>query len=108
MERFTRCVASPVSAETIEAIHGPSGDTVALKIIKIEEDDTLDAMVDEVRVMRLSAHPNIVKFYGAWKTAEELFVRRLFSSKFHLSFRLPWSSAVVALCWISIKVLSPL
>ena len=48
---------------------------MALKIIRIEEDDTLDTMVDEVRIMKMASHPNIVKFYGAWKTGDELFVR---------------------------------
>lgn len=65
------------SCSFAQAIHGPTGDTVALKIIKIEEDDTLEAMVDEVRIMKMCNHPNIVKFYGAWKTQDELFVRTL-------------------------------
>ena len=94
-------------ADASEAIHGPTGDTVALKIIKIEEDDTLDAMVDEVRIMKLCTHPNIVKFYGAWKTPEELFVRLLLNTDSAPCLpctRLPWSSAVAALFSIYIRV----
>lgn len=92
-----------IVTEREKAIHGPTGDTVALKIIRIEEDDTLDAMVDEVRIMKLCTHPNIVKFYGAWKTQDELFVRRRACHRcsFHesaVSYRNPrllWNCAVV-------------
>jgi hypothetical protein len=41
----------------------------------VEEDDVLDNMLAEVRIMKTTVHPNIVKFYGAWSKNDELFVR---------------------------------
>jgi len=57
-----------------KAIHLSSKDIVALKIIKIEEDEDVEKMLAEVKIMKLCTHPNIVKFYGAWLKDDELFV----------------------------------
>jgi serine/threonine protein kinase len=63
---------------SLQAIHLPTKDIVALKIIKIEEDEDVEKMLAEVKIMKLCSHPNIVKFYGAWLKDDELFVRLKF------------------------------
>ncbi len=61
-----------------KAIHLPTKDIVALKIVKLDDEDNLEAMLGEVRIMKLCNHPHIVKFYGAWFREEEIFVRNFF------------------------------
>jgi serine/threonine protein kinase len=48
---------------------------VALKIIKPEEDETWEDMMTEVKILKYSNHPNLIKLYGAWRKKDELFVR---------------------------------
>jgi hypothetical protein len=69
---------------------------VALKIIKIDDDDNFDQMIAEVRIMKICQHPNIVTFHGAWLSGNELFV----------SFSLPLTLSPAASLLLSVKAQS--
>ncbi len=76
MLKFFRIVQKhPTQFLFKKAIHLPTKDIVALKIVKLDDEDNLEAMLGEVRIMKLCNHPHIVKFYGAWFREEEIFVR---------------------------------
>lgn len=36
--------------------------------------DVIDEFLEEITIMRLLSHPNIVKLVGAWKKGSELYV----------------------------------
>jgi len=57
------------------AVYKPTGETCALKIIALEEDDTFEEMMIEIQVLeRCVGHNNIVKYVGSWKKGDELFI----------------------------------
>jgi len=49
---------------------------VAVKIIQPEEDEALEDIMVEIDILKKCNHENIVKFYGAYKKGDELFVSR--------------------------------
>eukprot|EP01117_Protostelium_nocturnum_P002767 TRINITY_DN1369_c0_g1_i2.p1 TRINITY_DN1369_c0_g1~~TRINITY_DN1369_c0_g1_i2.p1 ORF type:complete len:1307 (-),score=499.61 TRINITY_DN1369_c0_g1_i2:21-3941(-) len=53
---------------------------VALKIIGIEEGESLDEMLIEIEILKKCNHKNIVKHYGSWLREEELFIAMEFAA----------------------------
>lgn len=51
-----------------------SGDIVAVKIIAITEQDEIAAIQKEIAMLRECNHPNIVKYYGSWRTRDALWI----------------------------------
>ncbi|KAH3762260.1 STE/STE20/MST protein kinase [Pelomyxa schiedti] len=54
--------------------HTSSQEILAIKIIKLEEDETFDDLVIEIDVLSKCSHPNIVGYFGSWKRNDELFI----------------------------------
>jgi len=51
-----------------------SNETVALKVIALEEGDALDEFLPEISIMRGLQHANVVRLHGAWKKGHDLFI----------------------------------
>lgn len=51
-----------------------SGDVVAVKIIPASEAEEIAAIQREIGMLRECAHPNIVKYYGSWRTRDALWI----------------------------------
>ncbi|KAL4436608.1 hypothetical protein ABPG75_003747 [Micractinium tetrahymenae] len=51
-----------------------SGDIVAVKIIPVTEQDEIAAIQKEIAILRECNHPNIVKYYGSWRTRDALWI----------------------------------
>ena len=47
---------------------------IAVKIIKLAEDETFDDLVIEIEVLSKCHHPNIVGYFGCWRKKDELFI----------------------------------
>jgi len=54
--------------------HVDCKDILAIKIIKLEEDETFDDLVIEIDVLSRCHHPNIVGYFGSWRKGDELFI----------------------------------
>ena len=57
-----------------KGVYKATGDVLAIKIIKLEEDETFDDLVIEIEIMSKCHHPNIVGYYGSWRKNDELFI----------------------------------
>jgi serine/threonine protein kinase len=57
-----------------KAIYKRTNQECALKIIKLEEDDTFEEMMIEIQILEICDHANIVKYIGSWKKGDELFI----------------------------------
>jgi 5'-AMP-activated protein kinase catalytic alpha subunit len=60
-----------------EAIHTPSGENVAIKIIDkstLKDEDDWQRVMREVEIMKAVRHPNIIQFYEMIETKESLFL----------------------------------
>ncbi|PSC67730.1 Serine threonine-kinase dst1 [Micractinium conductrix] len=51
-----------------------SGDIVAVKIIPVGEAEELAAIQKEIAILRECNHPNVVKYYGSWRTRDSLWI----------------------------------
>jgi serine/threonine-protein kinase 24/25/MST4 len=51
-----------------------TGDIVAVKIIPVSEQDEIAAIQKEIAMLRECAHPNIVQYYGSWRTRDALWI----------------------------------
>ncbi|KAI7836850.1 hypothetical protein COHA_009303 [Chlorella ohadii] len=51
-----------------------SGDIVAVKIIPVAEQEEIAAIQKEIAMLRECNHPNIVKYYGSWRTRDALWI----------------------------------
>jgi serine/threonine-protein kinase 24/25/MST4 len=51
-----------------------SGDIVAVKIIPVTEQDEIASIQKEISMLRECNHPNIVKYYGSWRTHDALWI----------------------------------
>jgi serine/threonine protein kinase len=52
-----------------------TGETVAVKLISLEEgDEALDDVRNEISFLRDCSHPNVVKYYGSYFKDEHLWV----------------------------------
>eukprot|EP01105_Mastigella_eilhardi_P004721 TRINITY_DN1632_c2_g1_i4.p1 TRINITY_DN1632_c2_g1~~TRINITY_DN1632_c2_g1_i4.p1 ORF type:complete len:1194 (-),score=395.22 TRINITY_DN1632_c2_g1_i4:56-3592(-) len=54
--------------------HSETQQRMAVKIVELDEEDTLQDLAIEVEVLAQCAHPNIVGFFGCWQKDEELFI----------------------------------
>eukprot|EP01105_Mastigella_eilhardi_P020271 TRINITY_DN4815_c0_g1_i1.p1 TRINITY_DN4815_c0_g1~~TRINITY_DN4815_c0_g1_i1.p1 ORF type:complete len:954 (-),score=341.97 TRINITY_DN4815_c0_g1_i1:62-2923(-) len=52
----------------------PTGDTLAIKIIQLEEGETFSDLVIEIDVLSKCHCPNIVQYFGSWRRGDELFI----------------------------------
>ena len=52
----------------------PTGQVIAVKSIKLAEDETFDDLVIEIEVLSRCHHPNIVGYFGCWRKKDELFI----------------------------------
>lgn len=52
----------------------PTGQVVAVKIVKLEEDETFEDLVVEIEVLSKCHHPNVVGYFGCWCKGDELHV----------------------------------
>lgn len=67
-------IASGAFGTVYKGVHLPTGNIVAVKIIQPEEDDAIEDLMVEIEILKKCSHPNIVKFYGAYKKGEEIFI----------------------------------
>ncbi len=51
-----------------------SNDIVAVKIIPLTEQDEMDSIQKEIAMLRDCNHPNIVRYYGAWRAPDALWI----------------------------------
>jgi serine/threonine-protein kinase 24/25/MST4 len=51
-----------------------SSDIVAVKIIPLTEQDEMDSIQKEIAMLRDCNHPNIVRYYGAWRAPDALWI----------------------------------
>ena len=60
-----------------EAIHLPTGEKVAVKIIDkntIEDEDDKERIIREVEIMKTVRHPNIIHLYEIIETDSKIFL----------------------------------
>lgn len=51
-----------------------SGEVVAVKIIPLTDQDEMGSIQREIDMLRECNHPNIVKYYGSWRSADSLWI----------------------------------
>ena len=66
-----------------QGCYTPTGDTVAIKIIQLQEGESFDDLAVEIEVMTRCHHENVVSFFGCWIKNDELHVCVLFYPPFH-------------------------
>jgi len=62
------------SGEVFKAIDSRDGKTVAIKIVVIGGKEKLDSLENEIRMMKLCNHPNVVQHRGTYKKEDKLWV----------------------------------
>lgn len=51
-----------------------TGEIVAIKIIPLTEQDEMESIQKEIAMLRDCNHPNVVRYYGSWRTADSLWI----------------------------------
>jgi hypothetical protein len=49
-------------------------DKFCAQVLKLEEDETFDDLVGELEILQVCHSPFVVKYFGAYKSGQELFV----------------------------------
>jgi 5'-AMP-activated protein kinase catalytic alpha subunit len=74
---FTRTLGSGTFGKVMAAIHIPSQENVAIKIIDketLKDEDDLKRVEREVEIMKIIRHPNIIQFYEMIETEKQIFL----------------------------------
>eukprot|EP00013_Stygamoeba_regulata_P006993 CAMPEP_0177640296 /NCGR_PEP_ID=MMETSP0447-20121125/6469_1 /TAXON_ID=0 /ORGANISM="Stygamoeba regulata, Strain BSH-02190019" /LENGTH=1240 /DNA_ID=CAMNT_0019142361 /DNA_START=237 /DNA_END=3957 /DNA_ORIENTATION=+ len=67
-------VATGAYGSIYKGIYIPTDETIAMKIISIEEDGSADNFQTEISVLQRTSHPNIPKYVGSYCKGDEVFI----------------------------------
>jgi len=62
------------SVYTARLRQSPSADLVAVKIIPLTDSDEVESIQKEIGILRVCSHPNVVRYYGSYRTPDALWI----------------------------------
>ena len=62
------------SVYTARLKQSPSNELVAVKIIPLTDGDEVDSIQKEIGILRVCSHPNVVRYYGSYRTPDALWI----------------------------------
>eukprot|EP01097_Dermamoeba_algensis_P005771 TRINITY_DN3640_c0_g1_i2.p1 TRINITY_DN3640_c0_g1~~TRINITY_DN3640_c0_g1_i2.p1 ORF type:complete len:1008 (-),score=330.85 TRINITY_DN3640_c0_g1_i2:135-3158(-) len=67
-------IAAGAFGAVYKGTYKPTGESVAVKIVGIQDEDAYNDLLMEIGIMKRCSHPNVVKFFGAYQQGEELWI----------------------------------
>ncbi len=62
------------SVYTARSRHSKSSELVAVKIIPLTDNDEVDSIQKEIAILSVCNHPNVVRYYGSYRTPDALWI----------------------------------
>eukprot|EP00727_Mastigamoeba_balamuthi_P006390 m51a1_g2371 putative serine threonine-protein kinase 10 (1901) ;mRNA; r:655050-664826 len=72
--RLDELIAEGSFGIVYKGVHLGTNQTMAVKIIQLEEDETFEDLVIEIEVLTRCRNENIIGYFGSWRKADELFI----------------------------------